>query len=118
MGMDPVAPRRKRLWLEGERKVKGLADIPADFGLRAIDKMKSETLAIIRVLTIVSGPKKERLKGMFFRKEPGLDIPQYGQLGSSELISLLQLGQRSDVLFVAVIVRINRSDQYLNIPFS
>jgi len=106
-GNGPGCPRRKRLWLEGERKLNGLADIPADFGFKKTDKTKSEILATIMVLTILSAAKKDRLKGIFFTHEPGLDIPQCGQVGSSTLISLLQLGQRSDVRFVVAIVNVN-----------
>jgi hypothetical protein len=36
------------------------------------------------------------VKKLFARHEPGLLISQYGQFGSSELISFLQLGHRID----------------------
>lgn len=36
--MVPVAPRRKRLLSEGDKKLKGLSDSPRADGLRKIDK--------------------------------------------------------------------------------
>jgi hypothetical protein len=39
MGKVPVAPRRKRLLPEGDRKVKGFADKPRDDGFNKMEKM-------------------------------------------------------------------------------
>ncbi len=39
------------------------------------------------------------IRTLFFRREPGLSILQYGHIGSSELMSFLQFGHRIEFLF-------------------
>jgi hypothetical protein len=105
IGMVPVAPRRKRLLSEGDKKVSGLADSPRADGLEIIDIRYSAQLTYIMSLTISEEATENLLSKRVFNGEPGFDRPQYGHAGSSELISFRQFGQRIDFLSLAGISR-------------
>jgi len=45
------------------------------------------------------------LKKLVFHRDPGFDNPQYGQAGSSELISLRQFGQSIEFFSLVVMLR-------------
>jgi hypothetical protein len=96
MGMVPVAPRRKRLRSEGDRKVSGLADRPRVDGLKIIDRRYRAQLTYIMSLTTSVEAVENLLNKLAFNSEPGFVKPQYGHAGSSELISFRQFGQSID----------------------
>jgi hypothetical protein len=96
MGMVPVAPRRKRLLSEGAKKVSGLADRPRVDGLAIIDMRYKAQLTYIMSLTTSLEAAENLLNKLAFNGEPGFDSPQYGHLGSSELMSFRQFGQSID----------------------
>ena len=96
MGMVPVAPRRKRLLSDGDKKVSGLADRPRADGLEIIDRRYKAQLTYIMSLTAFIEAAEILLKKWAFNGEPGFDRLQYGHAGSSELISFRQFGQSID----------------------
>ena len=96
MGMVPVAPRRKRLLSEGDKKVRGFADRPRAEGLEIIDMMYNAQLIYTMSLTISVEAAENLLNKWAFNGEPGFDRLQYGHAGSSELISFRQFGQSID----------------------
>jgi hypothetical protein len=98
MGMVPVAPRRKRLLSEGDKKVSGLADRPRADGLERIDMIYNAQLTYIMSLTASAEAAENLLNKWAFNGEPGFDRLQYGHAGSSELISFRQFGQSIDFL--------------------
>ncbi|MGZ3647678.1 MAG: hypothetical protein ACXU9G_01460 [Syntrophales bacterium] len=105
MGMVPVAPRRKRLLSEGDRKVSGLADRPRVDGLEIIDRRYRAQLTYIMSLTTSVEAVENLLNKLAFNSEPGFFKPQYGHAGSSELISFRQFGQSIDFFSVVGISR-------------
>jgi hypothetical protein len=96
MGMVPVAPRRKRLLSEGDKKVSGLADRPRVDGLEITDIIYKAQLTYIMSLTASIDAAENLLNKWAFNSEPGFDSPQYGHAGSSELINFRQFGQSID----------------------
>ena len=96
MGSVPVAPISSRILFEGDKSVKGFAETFKEALLNRTDIANRETLTAIITLTILFGFKENSLMTFFFHQEPGRCIPQYGQQGSSRLISFLQFGHRID----------------------
>jgi hypothetical protein len=105
MGMVPVAPRRKRLLSDGDKKVSGLADRPRADGLEIIDMIYKAQLTYIMSLTISVEAAENLLNKCTFNGEPGFDRLQYGHAGSSELISFRQFGQSIDFFSLVDISR-------------
>jgi hypothetical protein len=76
MGMVPVAPRRKRLLSEGDKKVSGLADRPRADGLKTIDRRYKAQLTYIMSLTAFIEAAENLPNKWVFNDEPGFDRPQ------------------------------------------
>jgi hypothetical protein len=98
IGRVPVAPKRRRLLLEGEKRERGFRENPDDQGPSRSEIMYMPTLTNTIALMIWSVPRKRRVKRLFFNRDPGRAMPQWGQRGSSALMSFLQFGQRIDLL--------------------
>jgi hypothetical protein len=74
--MVPVAPRRKRLLSDGDKKFRGFADNPRPDGFKNIDTTKKVILTYIKVLTTSMEAAENLLKKRFFSRDPGFDNPQ------------------------------------------
>ena len=104
MGTVPVAPSSKRILLSGESSENGFNDKLRNRGLRTRDVMNIPMLRKMMFFRSCSGLKKPRVTRLVFHQDPGLDNPQCGQRGSSELISLRQFGQRIERLWSVMII--------------
>jgi hypothetical protein len=100
MGIVPVDPSNNRDLFEGDRKTSGFEDKPSCVGFIKSEIQYIPTFAYITVLIMWSAVNRLIVVGRFFHQVPGFDTPQCGHLASSALISLLQLGQRIDFLFL------------------
>jgi hypothetical protein len=76
MGIVPVDPSSKRDPFDGERNRNGFADKPILVGFMRREMRYIPTLRYIMVLMSWSLCKRPRVIGIFFQREPGLDIPQ------------------------------------------
>jgi len=86
-GTAPVAPSRKRLRSDGASRPIGFAVKPRADGFKKSDKRKKTPFHINEALIISRNPPENLLNNVNDRRNPGLDNPQYGQKGSSILIS-------------------------------
>ena len=100
--MVPVAPSRNKLLSEGDRKVSGFMDRPVPLGLNRMDIIYIPTLMAMIYLTNCPGSRNPRVQALFLYQDPGLRVPQKGHLDSDELMSLRQLGQRMDSLWLLI----------------
>jgi len=91
-----VAPNNSSIGPEGDRKVSGCGDKPADLGSNKMERRYIPTLIEMINLTNFFGSRNLRVQTLFFHNEAGLATLQYGHLDSDALISFLQLGQRMD----------------------
>jgi hypothetical protein len=76
IGMVPVAPRRKRLLSDGDRKVRGFADRPRADGLKIIDRRYKAPLTYIMSLMAFIDAAENLLNNCVFNSEPGFERPQ------------------------------------------
>jgi hypothetical protein len=97
IGIEPVDPRIKRLWLLGDKKLKGEKLNPVFPGMSITERINITTFIEMRMVTSWSESPILRVNMLFFRGEDGFFRPQKGQLSMEPDISFLQFGQSSDV---------------------
>ena len=100
MGTVPVAPNSKRLRLSGANRDSGFMEKPGRPGL---NKIVRKYMAMFAIIIDRTGSSNFRRFIRLLNHEPGREIPQYGQIGSSLLMSFRQLGQRIDLREESVI---------------
>jgi hypothetical protein len=94
IGRVPVAPRSNRILFDGARKRSGFAEVESTELLRKTEMIKKTAFTIMIDLIMLYASKARKFSTVVFHHDPGREIPQYGQSGSSMLMSFLQLGQR------------------------
>jgi hypothetical protein len=114
-----------RILFDGARKRSGFAEVESPELLSKTEIAKKTAFTIMIDLIMFCASKDKRCSTVVFHHEPGREMPQYGQSGSSMLMSFLQLGQRMErrtefciMLCRAVyplVVSINRMAESFNI---
>ena len=94
--MVPVAPRTNRILFDGARKRSGFPEVESPELLSKTEIAKKTAFTIMIDLIMFCASKDKRFSMVVFHHEPGREMPQYGQSGSSMLMSLRQLGQRME----------------------
>jgi len=85
-----------RILFDGARKRSGFAEVEIPELLSKTEITKKIAFIIMIALIMLCASKDKRFITVVFHHEPGREIPQYGQSGSSMLMSFLQLGQRME----------------------
>jgi hypothetical protein len=87
---------RNSILFDGARNRNGFAEVESAelLSKTEITNRTAFTIMINRIKLCAS--KDKRFSTVVFHHEPGREIPQYGQSGSSMLMSFLQLGQRME----------------------